>query len=345
MSNTGKYIYGIINTGSRAATSGLMISDGIYTVPCLDVSAVARDAVIVDYTNLPGEIAAQHLIEHQLVMEKVMQEFTIIPMKLGTYVLDEDEIVQVLTRGHRMFKDIFEKIEGRTEIDIVATWVDLNTVIKEVSEEEEIKALKQCLLDKKKAITVDDQIKMGVLIKSYLNKKSDEYAHTIMDSLKDLYPNIKDHATTDDATIMNAAYLIDNGMRIPFEERLEEINNSFGGRVHFKCIGPLPSYNFYALEINKFRYEEIDWARKKLGLKTLATKNEIRRAYKSYASIYHPDKQADTKSDAQKAGAEMEYGEITKAYGLLLEYCRNESCSFKEEDFAGNSMTVKIKEQ
>jgi len=345
MNNTGKYIYGIINTGSHAGASALLISDGIYTVPYMDVSVVARDTEIVDYTNLPGDIAAQHLIEHQLVIEKVLHEFTIIPVRLGTYVLNEDEMMQVLTGGHRMFKDIFEKIEGRTEVDVVATWVDMNMVIKEVSEEEEIKALKQCLLDKKETVTVDDQIKMGMLIKSYLNKKNNEYAHTIKDSLKDLCTNMKEHTRTDDSTIMNAAFFIDNGMRISFEERLDGINNDFSGKVHFKCIGPLPPYNFYVLEIKKFRYEEIDRAREKLGLKTFATKNEIRKAYRSYASIYHPDKQPDTQSDTQRAKAEMEYGEIAKAYGLLSEYCRHESCSFKEEDFAGNSMIVRIKEQ
>jgi len=345
MSSTGKYIYGVINTGSHTVASAPLVSDGIYTVPYMDVSAVVRDTAIVDYTNLPANIAAQHLIKHQLVIEKVMQEFTVIPMRLGTYAPNEDEMMQVLTEGHRTFKEIFEKIEGRIEIDVVATWVDLNMVIKEASEEEDIKALKQCLLDKRESITVNDQVKMGMLIKSHLNRKNDEYAHAIKDSLRDLCSNMKEHTMTDDATIMNAAFFIDNGMRIAFEERLDEINNGFSGKVHFKCIGPLPPYNFYVLEIKQFRYEEIDRARKKLGLSTFATKDDIKKAYRSCASFYHPDRQSDTQSDTQMAEAEMEYGEITKAYGLLSEYCRQESCSFKEEDFVFNSMIVRIREQ
>lgn len=345
MSNTGKYIYGVTNTESHAADSDLLTSNGIYSISYKDVSAVVSDAEIIDYTNLPGDVAAQRLIQHQLVIEKIMQEFTIIPMRLGTYVLNEDEVMQVLTKGHRMFKDIFEKIEGRIEVDVVATWVDLNMVIKEVSEEDEMKALKQSLLNKKEGITVDDQMKMGMLIKSYLNKKKDEYAHAIKDSLKNLCRDMKEYTMPDDMTILNAAFFIDNGMRIPFEERLDELNNDFSGKVHFKCIGPLPPYNFYVLEIKKLQYEEIDRAREKLGLNACAAKDDIRRAYRSYASVYHPDKQSDTQSDTQKAEAEMEYDEITKAYRLLSVYCQQESCSMKEEDFAGNSIIVRIKEQ
>ena len=340
----GKYIYGIMNTGSHAAGSGLLTSNGIYTVPYMDVSAIVSDSEIIDYTNLPGDAAARHLIQHQLVIEKVIQEFTIIPMRLGTYVLNEDEVMQVLTKGHRMFKEIFEKIEGRIEVDVAVTWVDLNMVINEVSEQEEIKTLKQSLLNKKETITVDDQMKMGMLIKGHLNKKKDECAHTIKDSLKGFCRDTKEYTIPDDMTILNAAFFIDNEMRIPFEERLDELNNDFNGKVHFKYIGPLPPYNFYPLEIKKFQYEEIERAREKLSLCTLVTKDDIRKAYRMCVSIYHPDKQSDTQSDTQKAEAEMEYDEITKAYGLLSEYCQKESCSFEEEDFAGNAIIVKIKE-
>jgi hypothetical protein len=345
MSTTGKYIYGVINTESHPPDSGLLTSNEMYAVTYRDVSAVVGDSEIFDYTNVPGDVAARHLIRHQLLIEKIMQEFTIIPMRLGTYVLNEDEVMEVLAKGHRMFKEIFENIEGRIEIDVVASWVDLNMVIKEICEEEEAKALKQSLLDKKEDMTVDDRIKMGMLIKNLLNKKKDEYAHAIKDSLKGLCRNMKEYTMTDDGTIMNAAFLIDNGMRIPFEERLDALNDGFSGKVHFKCIGSLPPYNFYVLEIKKMHYEEINRARERLGLGVSATKDDIKKAYRGCASVYHPDRQSETQSDTQKTEAATQFDEITKAYRLLSEYCHHESCSFKEEDFAGNSIIVRTKEQ
>ena len=248
---------------------------------------------------------------------------------------------QVLTKGYRMFKEIFEKIEGKIEIDVAVTWVDLNMVIKEVSEEEEVRALKQSLLNKKESITVDDRIKMGVLIKSYLNKKKNEYANFIKDSIKNLCRDMKEYAMPEDAMILNAGFFIDKGMLIPFGEKLDELNNSFSGRVHLKRIDPFLPYNFYVIEIKKLQYGEIDLAREKLGLSRFASKDDIKRAYRRYASVHHPDKQ----SDIRKAVAEMKYDEIAKSYRLLSVYCQYESCSFKEEDFAGNSIIVRVKEQ
>ena len=123
------------------AGSSLLASHGIYAVPYKDVSAAVGDSEIIDYRKLPGDVAARRLVEHQVVMEKLMKEFTVIPVRLGTYVLGEDEVMQALTKGYQMFKEIFEKIEGRIELDVVAAWVDLHAVIKEVSEEEEVKSV------------------------------------------------------------------------------------------------------------------------------------------------------------------------------------------------------------
>jgi hypothetical protein len=340
MNDKGKYIYGVIDNKSDAIGSGLLSLNGIYAVPYQDVSAVVGDSEIIDYTNLPGDVAAKRLIGYQVVIEKLMEEFTVIPVRLGTYVLSEDEVIQALAKGYRMFKEIFEKIEGRIELDVVANWVDLNAVIKEISEEEEIKALKQAILNKKEGITVEDQIKMGMFIRSYLNKKKTEYALTIKDSLKNLCRDVKEHASVDDKTILNAAFLIDMDMRNPFEKKLEELSLGFDGKTHFKCIGPLPPYNFFMIEIKKLQYEDINRARGKLALEAFATKDDIKKAYKNCASVHHPDKQPDK----QKVEAETEYIEITKAYKLLSAYCQYESCSFKREDFAGNSITVSIKE-
>ena len=295
------------------------------------------DSEIIDYEKLPGDVAARRLIEHQAVMEKLMKEFTVIPARLGTYVLGEEEVMQALTAGYRMFRDIFEKIEGGIELDVMAAWVDLpSRSYKRLSEEGEVKAARQALLDKKEDITVDDQIKAGMLVKNCLDKKKTESAGAIKESLENLCRDIKEHGMPDDATIMNAAFFLDKERRVYFEERLEELSGTFGGDVRFKCVGPLPPYNFYLLEIKRLQYDEIQQARKKLALGDFATKKDIKTAYRKYASMHHPDKLPGPQ--APRAGAE--YVAIANAYRLLSAYCRHDACSFKAEDFAENSIVV-----
>jgi hypothetical protein len=339
MSRKGKYIYGVVRDAHHAAGTKPAALNGVYTVPYKAVSAAVSDSEIIDYENLPGHIAARRLFEHQAVMERLMEEFTVIPARLGTYVYGEEEVTQVLTAGYRMFQDIFEKIEGRIELDVMASWVDLRAVVQALSEEGEVKAVRQALLDKKDGITVDDRIEAGMLVKNCLDKKKTECAGAVKKSLENLCRDIKEHGTPDDATIMNAAFFLDKERRVFFEERLEELSDSFGGEVRFKCVGPLPPYNFYVLEIKRLRYDEIQQARKKFALGDFATKKDIKAAYRKYASMHHPDKLPGP----QHAQAGAEYVAIADAYSLLSTYCRYDSCSFKAEDFAKNSIVVAAK--
>ena len=46
-------------------------------------------------------------------------------------------------RDIQKFKDIFRKINNKIEMDVVATWSDLNSIIKEIGEEQDVKRLRK----------------------------------------------------------------------------------------------------------------------------------------------------------------------------------------------------------
>ena len=74
-------------------------------------------------------------------------------------------------------------------------------------------------------------------------------------------------------------------------------------------------------------FEEIDKARKSLGLGEFASLEEIKQAYRKKAFIYHPDK-----SGNENAQGEEMMKSLNLAYRLLIEYCSRYKYSFKEDD-------------
>ena len=98
-----------------------------------------------------------------------------------------------------------------------------------------------------------------------------------------------------------------------------------------------PPYSFYTLEIKKWQFEEIEWARKKLGLlNDFITKDEIKRLITHWLSAI-PTKNPNT------PGIEKEFDETAKAYKILWEYCQGDSCHFDEEAFKKNAILVKVR--
>lgn len=367
MSEKGKYIYGIINSNTdksfgpcgienKESISPLLSNEGkaiprtgeeVHSIPYKDISAIVSNAEIVDYKGLPKDALARLLVRHQKVIEKIMSfGYAIIPMRLGTFAINETEVKDILNRGYTFIKEIFKKISDKIEIDVVSTWNDFNSILKDAGKEKEIKEFKERLLANSKGITVDDQMKVGIILKKALDNKREKYAFKIQSVLKNDSHDLKIHELMDDKMVINSAFLINKSRQKEFYRKIESLNNEFEEKLNFRCVGPLPPYSFYTLEIERIQLNDINWARKKLRiLDDITSKYEIKKAYKRVAFSYHPDKNPDA------PGIEKEFNEINKAYKLLINYCeaceqagKRESCSFKEEEFKKNAVLVKVKE-
>jgi hypothetical protein len=75
-------------------------------------------------------------------------------------------------------------------------------------------------------------------------------------------------------------------------------------------------------------FDEIDEARKLLGLDDAATLSEIKSAYKRLAHRYHPDKHSGGADETEVMK------KLNWAYKLLMRYCDDYKYSFREEDIA-----------
>ena len=334
------YIYGIIEASEEKLFDlcGFAAYEEVYTIPYQDISAVVSDSEFVDYTSFPKDQVARYLLKHQQVIEKVIDSYTLIPMRLGTYAFNIEEVKEILCKGYMKFKDIFRKIDNKIEIDVVATWNDLNSVIKEIGEKQEIKELKEKMMSKTEGISVEDQIKVGSLIKNILNAKREKISSEVKSVLEGVSIDLKMHDLMDDRMIFNAAFLIDKDKKSRFEKELDRLNESYDGELDFRCISPLPPYSFYTTEVKKIPLDDIELAKRKLCLNNMATKDEIIKAYRSKANLYHPDKNTDSPD------AEKQFNEIVRAYKILLEYCDGNACLPDGKEFSKNAIVVKVRE-
>ena len=75
------------------------------------------------------------------------------------------------------------------------------------------------------------------------------------------------------------------------------------------------------------KFEEIDMARRLLGLEEFASMKDLKKAYRQKAHLYHPD------ISCQEISQNEEIMKIlNRSYQLLLEYLSRYQYSFKEDD-------------
>ncbi|MFV9644333.1 MAG: GvpL/GvpF family gas vesicle protein [Desulfobacterales bacterium] len=330
MSAEGRYIYGFINTKEQKNLGSIGIEQGdVCFFPYKDIAAVVSDLPLIQFDSLPKETLLRNLAIYQTVIEMVMKNHHIIPIKFGAMVKAEEDLRRIMEKNYVRIKTILDAVKNKIELDIVALWSDIETVLKEIGEEEEVKSLKAEALTKPPAQVFESKIKLGKLVKNTLDKKREQCASRLSDVLKKDAENYCSHAVMDDSMIMNTAFLINKDRQEIFESNVDQLDNQYNGKINFRIVGPLPLYSFTSLEMKRVKFGEVNEARKMLGLGEEATISEIKDVYRELSKKFHPDKYPGDQ-EAQKR-----FEKMTRAYQIITDYCQGGQCSFKEADVRG----------
>lgn len=330
MTTFGKYIYGFVSTNERQNLGPIGINRGeVYHFPYRDVAAVVSDLRFTDFNDLPKETLLRNLAIYQAVIERVMKDRHIIPVKFGTMIRGDEELKRVLENGYAQINANLKQMEGKIELNVAAVWSDMGTILKEIGEEEGIKRLKEEAASRPPDQIFDVKINVGKLVKELLDKEREESASLILDTLKREAEDYRPHGVMDDSMIINAAFLINKDKQDVFEEKVDELDGHYQNKINFRIVGPLPPYSFSTLEIKKVEFTQLNQAKEMLGLGEESTPSEIRETYRALTKKLHPDK---FPGDPE---AQERFEKITKAYQILTDYCQEERCSFKETDVRG----------
>lgn len=345
MSTNGIYVYGIVPNLYGTEMFRLIENSGLYAISFQNISAIVstRKGMHIDYSN--RESLGHLLVHHQRTIEELMRVgFTmLIPMQLGTIVNSKEEAIQILNCGYNLIIDTLRKIEFLTEIDLVVTWADFNSVIKEIAGHPDIVELKNDIMKRPETISPAAQMKVGLIIQEKLKFKNSKIKLDILDAMAITCVDVKTHEVMNDQMVINSAFLIERDKQGIFEQAIDNLDAKNKGLLNFKLVGPLPCYSFYTLEYKALNPDQVEQARVVLGLGYEITESEIKQAYLSKAKLFHPD--ADLKNNN-----EINFNNISKAYHTLLEYSvtarqlsKKNMISLTKEHVIENPFLVKIK--
>ena len=311
----GKYLYGVIKSGQPQSFGRIGIGNSpseVRTVCVKNLAAVVSDSPWKIYTSLAKEETIKDLVTHQFVIEKVMENFTVIPVKFGTMMETEDELIKFLDKGYFLLRNQLAKLQDKIELDLVATWqlpealaaiYRLNRSIKRKQEEITVKGEKA---------SVEDKIALGKAVEQALGSEKARSNKLILQTLKKLAQSFCLHDLLDENMIFNAAFLIEKKDKESFDQAVSLLDQKFEDALRFRLVGPLPPYSFSTVVIENINPKEVEEARKTLGLNQEVTNKTVYGAYRQLAKQFHPDKNTN--------GDQLSFQFINLAYRKLRDY-------------------------
>lgn len=314
MSHT--YVYAIIPTSHEMVfeVAGLDPSDDVVIAVSGDgLAAVVSASPREDYRGLGRSAVVPYLLAHQRVVERVLLDFPVLPVRFGTVLNGVEAVRRLLCQGHDVFASVLAELRQRSQIEVVALW-DVKAVLREIGGEPAIAEQVARLAARAPEETLHERASLGRQVQERLEQRRTTLAERIRGALGQVTTDTVLHPNMDESMIVNLAFLVDEDGRRALDERLEILDRDLNGSLRFRRVGPLPPYSFCTVDATPADFVQVDAARRALGLGEAATCDEIRHAYRRLAPQMHPDLHPECDS------AESSSAALTKAYHLLGAY-------------------------
>jgi hypothetical protein len=248
MTKEGKYLYCIIagNEGRNFGPIGIgKRGDIVSTIGFNDISAVISSSPVTKYVIDPENLTA-----HEKVIEEVMKDYTVLPVRFCTIANNAEEVRTFLRKRYGEFRGMLRDMDNKVEMGLKARWTDMKRIFDEIAEEDpKVKEGKKKAQDRSTDPTGEKRIALGKAVKEALDKKKILQGEEILGRFKRVALDIRSHDTVGDDMFLNAVFLIDRTREKQFDFIVEDLAEGYKDKADFKVVGPAPPFNFVNIEM------------------------------------------------------------------------------------------------
>jgi len=239
----GQYVYCIIETGEARNFGPIGIGnrgDPVTTIAYKDLGAVVSSISMMKYI-----VSKETMVSHEKVIEAVMKDHTLLPVRFYTVAPNAEEIRSLLRRRYLEFTKLLRELDNKVELGVKALWRDMNAIFQEIAKENgDIKVLRAKVTGCSASLAEQDKGALGEMLKQALEHKKAKEREALLQPMRRLSSDSCLNTTYGDDMLINAAFLIDRVREKEFDGEVAELAARYKDRTEFKYVGPAPPYSF-----------------------------------------------------------------------------------------------------
>jgi hypothetical protein len=243
-----RYLYCVIRTSEPLtfAAPGVAGPEHLaHTINFRDLGVVVSASPTSNY-----ESTRRNMTSHMRVLEEVMRERDMLPVQFNSVSPSADSVLKrFLAPNYDDLSARLDAVAGRVEIGVKAFWRD-NVLYEEIVQENDaIRRLRDRVAVRPPESAYKERIRLGEMVeKAMLAKRARESA-AMLERLQPYAERVCAHDSITETMALNAAFFVKSSNQSVFERKLGELDAELGERVRFKCVGPVPPYNFVRLTL------------------------------------------------------------------------------------------------
>jgi hypothetical protein len=248
MAKEGKYIYCIIdgNEGRNFGPMGIGKRDDIVsTIGFQDISAVISSSPVTQYVIDP-----ENLMAHEKVIEIVMKDYTVLPVRFCTIANSAEEVRTFLRRQYGGFKGMLHDLDNKVEMGLKVRWTHMDRIFEDIAQNDpDVETIKSRIAREGGEANSEEKVALGKAVKAALDEKKEITGEKILRQFKRLTLDTRQNDLVGDDMFLNAVFLIDRTREKQFDFLVEDLAEEYEGDADFKLVGPAPPFNFISIEM------------------------------------------------------------------------------------------------
>ncbi len=195
-----------------------------------DIAAVVSQLAVVRV-----EPTEANVWRHETVLEALMQQRTVLPVRFGTAISDAEAVYGILATHYASFTKNLQKVCGRVELGLRVLWDPLRQAA-----DESASLPSQSGYDYMLA-RLDEHRR-----KQEQQQQAEALVTEIQAPLLRLAVEHRQRVLITPRMLLSAAYLVDRSAEAAFHESVSLLTEAYP-TLQFLCTGPWPAYNFVEL--------------------------------------------------------------------------------------------------
>ena len=239
------YVYGVVAAGARWRPS----EEGVDDQPVELVERGELAALVSDAPRVPVKANRRNLMAHSRVLQSVIGERCVLPMRFGVVMPDRDAVVEeLLGENSDWLTSQLRVFETYVELDVRALSREEDLLRMVVTERPQLAELRESLRGRPGPATHYERIRLGELVAGAVADKREEVTDRAIEALGTLAAATKRTDPTHDEMLANLAFLVDRARVPEFDAAVEQLDAQLGERIRLHYVGPLPPHNFVDVE-------------------------------------------------------------------------------------------------
>lgn len=242
-SESAKYVYGVISAKADPPAGPGIGGAGLELIRAEDLAALVSD---ID----GGEIALgrEAMTTHARVLEQALTAGTVLPMRFGVVMSDEDAVRADLLDAHgAQLRSQLEDLAGKVELKLRATYEEERLMREVMAQDPEILRLRDSLRGVPEDATYYARIQLGELVAAGVERARHADSDAILGALVPLSVAVEASEPAHERIAADASFLVERERIAEFDDEVDRIGRAQAGRLRLKLTGPLPPHSFVRL--------------------------------------------------------------------------------------------------